>query len=174
MEDRDRFQRSQRLVSSCHLRGSSNGWRGSFESLTYLIVHSGFDGAYSDLDCILDCARRRVSVTDDADATNSEEWCPAVITRVESLERAPHVLLIDSGMLTQESKNHWRNGLIEFEDDVSHEAVADDDIKCPAIAGARGQISTLEVAVEIEAGFLKKSIRFLHDSVPLLWLFADR
>src|SRR5438270_1412794 len=77
-------------------------------------------------------------------------------------------------MLTEDTHHQWSDGFIEFEDDVADEAIADDDVERPTVAGAGGKISTLNVAVKIEPGFLEEHMRLLHDGVSLLRLLSDR
>jgi len=50
------------------------------------------------------------------------------------LKRRSHVRGVDARMLTQQSNDHRRHGLVKLEHDIADEAVADDDVEGAALA----------------------------------------
>jgi len=126
-----------------------------------------------DLDRVLDRVWRGVAMTNNADASHSKERRAAVFAGIEPLERGPYVFGVDARVLTQKAHDHGSHGLVELEHDVTHESVADDDIERAAVARTRRKIAAFEIAVEVEARLLEKSIRLLDHRVSLLRLFAN-
>src|ERR1051325_9470523 len=113
-------------------------------------------------------------MADDADTATAEERRAAISGRIESLERRLDVLGIETGMLAQDAHHQRSDCLVELEHDVADEAIAHDDVKGTAITGARRQIPTLEISVEVESGFLEECMRFLDHGISLLCLLPDR
>src|SRR4051812_18752078 len=153
------------LDASCELRCGVDCRSSGLEPLPNLIVHTSLHSPDGHLDCVLDCARRRISVADDADAVAAEERRAAVITRIKTLERSAYIIGIDPGVLAQESQNHGSHGLVEFENDIPHETVTDYDIKRASIARAVWKIAPLEVAVEVEPCLLEECVRLFDHRV---------
>ena len=73
-------RRSARPVASCARHC------GVAEAAADVVVHARFDGAHGDLDRVLDRARRRLAVGDDADALHAEQRRAAVLGVVEPRE----------------------------------------------------------------------------------------
>ena len=73
----------------------------------------------------------------------------------------------------QRVHHEWGHSLVELEDHVSDEAVADDDVHLLVLGAAGGEIASLDVADEVEPRTLEQRMRLLRDRVPLLGLFTD-
>ena len=130
----------------------------SAQTLADLFVHARLDGAHCDLHRVLDGARRRVAVADDADAAHAEQRRAAVLGVIEMLRAPLRACLCRSpARRARGSTIIGIDGLVELEHDVADEAVADDDVDRAAIARAGGKIASLDVAVEVEACALKQS-----------------
>src|SRR6185312_12838621 len=76
-------------------------------------------------------------------------------------------------LLPEHGDHHRRDGLVELEDDVAHESVADDDVDRAAITSPGRQISSFDVALEVDASRAKQMVRFFHGGVSLFRLFTD-
>src|SRR3979409_1424080 len=76
-------------------------------------------------------------------------------------------------MLAQEANNHRCYGLVEFQDDISDEAIADDDVERAALARAGREVPSLEVSLKVESCLPEQSVCFLHDRIPLFRFFSD-
>jgi hypothetical protein len=113
-------------------------------------------------------------VTNDADAATAKQRRATVGGGIKSLERDFDVLGIEVGVLAEHANHQRRYGLVKLEHDVTHEAIADYHVKCPAVAGTGRQITTLEITVEIETCFLKQRVCFLDNCVSLLGFLSDR
>src|SRR6185503_10039739 len=109
-----------------------------------LLVHTGLDSAHGDFNGVLDRARRRIAVTDDADSAAAEQWCATVVSGVENIERHPYVFSVDARVVAQHADDHRSDRLVKLEYDVTDEAVANDDIERAAVAGADRKVSTFD------------------------------
>ena len=126
-----------------------------------VFVHLRLDRLDGDLDRVLDRARRRLAVRDDADAVDAEQRRAAVLGVVELLERVHHRFLIDA-RLGEQADDERRDRLVELEHDVADEPVADDDVDRAAVALPGRQVAPLDVADEVEPGRLEELVRFLR------------
>src|SRR5688572_14968127 len=110
---------------------------------------------------------------DDADAPDAEQWRAAVLRGVELFrENTPELYRIDPRPREQR-QNHRRHRLVEFQQDVAHEPIADHDIDRATVGRARENIASLDVALEIEIRLEQCLMSFFHGGVALFRLFAN-
>src|SRR3954469_15485673 len=110
---------------------------------------------------------------DDAHSAHTEQRRTADLGVVERLECAPELVVAHADGL-EHPADHRRDGLVELEDDVADEAVADHDIEGPAVAGAGGDIASFDVAEEVESRLLQETMRLLGNGVSLFGLLSNR
>ena len=101
------------------------------------------------LERVLDGARRRLAVRDDAHALHAEERRAAVLGVVEVLEPCLELRGIDAGV-AERLDHERRDALVELEQHVADEAVADDDVEVVMVGAAGGKVASLDVADEVE------------------------
>src|SRR5256885_14185891 len=148
-----------RWVASCRLALARNG----LQTAADVLVHVGVHRAHRRADSVLNRARRRLAMRDDADAAHAQQRRPAMLGIIEVLESRRKPFGLDAGAL-ENTEHHRRYGLIELEHDVTDESIADDDVDGSPIALASWQIAALDVADEVQAGFAQHLVRFLHRS----------
>ncbi len=159
-------------VARGRLPGGRAARRG--EPAADVVGHARLEGAHGHLDGVLDRPRLALAVRDDAHALDAEEGRAAVLGVVELAERGGERLAL--GVEGAREHPHERGGerLVELEQHVPDEAVADDHVDRPAVARAAGDVAPLDVAEEADVGLAEEElVRLLDGGVPLLGLLAD-
>src|SRR5215208_3451998 len=102
--------------------------RGRGEATADMVVHARLHCPQGDLDPVLDRVRIGLAMTDDAHAAHAQQWRAAVLGVVEVLERPGELLRVEVGTLGEHADERGRDALVELEEHVADEAVADDDV----------------------------------------------
>ena len=108
---------------------------------------------------------------DDAHALDAEQWCAAVIGVVEAAEDLRDHVLLDAAR-REHAEDELRHRLVELEQHVADEAIADDDVERAARASRGQDVTPFDVADEVEPRTREQLVRFLHGRVPLLGFLA--
>src|SRR5690349_8936638 len=121
-----------------------------------VLIHVAFHHMRRDADGILDGPRGRGAVADDDHALHPEEWRTAIFGIVEESEQllgfgsAQHV----GKRLLHHPHEHAAGGLVELEDHVTDEAVANYHVDAAMLALARQDVPPFDVADVPDAGRL--------------------
>src|SRR5450759_1471349 len=121
--------------------------------------------------------RVRAPVPDETGPVHAEKRRAAVLAVVEAFlegtegvlrkQKAHRRLKAAGDLLFERLLHEVREALGDLEDDVSREAVRDDDVDVTAV-----NVAALDVPDETEAGLLQEAERFLHDIRALALLLA--
>ena len=77
----------------------------------------------------------------------------------------PHRVGFD--FVLEKLANRLADALAAFQNDVAHEAVADDDVEAVVLGAAERNVTPFDIADEVEPRLAKEAVRLLRDGVSL-------